>query len=435
MARPIGNVEQLPVTTPRSATGPPQFTTTMVTTTITARTMATTRTTTRLSTTSTSTQRPIVTAPSLNRNTSIMITAMPITTKSLTTTPMSRMMPVMTTSITTTSITTTSGPRMTTSLTTMATSLPTMTTSLPTMTTSLPTMTTSLPIMTTSFMAVTTAPMPTIITPTDLNLTKSNTTKLSFTLTKKHFLNETSEDFSLKKTPIQSALSIAQHIENVQMIFFSVAGFFVTVFLGFVSYELFVACKFCQKLKKKSEPIYATIPKKSLTKKPLKTDNIQSVANFEPRPISPTLPVLSFVDRLSKLEFFFSQKKNSTAHDNLTNVVTNESTETAKVHKPYVLCPSFVFGEMPVEVNETFSNIAPLQTVSIERSGLDLKNVVVSYTNENYVPPSSLPKLPPLHFQTFKRPNRKKSIDNVIESNFDSIELAPDQANVDNSLM
>ena len=428
MARPIGNVEQLPVTTPRSATGPPQFTTTMVTTTITARTMATTRTTTRLSTTSTSTQRPIVTGPSLNRTTSIMITAMPITTKSLTTTPMSRMMPVMTTSITTTSITTTSGPRMTTSLTTMATSLPTMTTSLPTMTT-------SLPIMTTSFMAVTTTPMPTIITPTDLNWTKSNTTKLSFTLTKKHFLNETSEDFSLKKTPIQSALSIAQHIENVQMIFFSVAGFFVTVFLGFVSYELFVACKFCQKLKKKSEPIYATIPKKSLTKKPLKTDNIQSVANFEPRPISPTLPVLSFVDRLSKLEFFFSQKKNSTAHDNLTNVVTNESTETAKVHKPYVLCPSFVFGEMPVEVNETFSNIAPLQTVSIERSGLDLKNVVVSYTNENYVPPSSLPKLPPLHFQTFKRPNRKKSIDNVIESNFNSIELAPDQTNVDNSLM
>ena len=124
---------------------------------------------------------------------------------------------------------------------------------------------------------------------------------------------------------------------------------------------------------------------------------------------------------------------------------SNASTETAKIHKPYVLSPSFVFGDITNEeevIKDSFVTSVPLKTFKINQAELDLKNVMVSYTNENYVPPSSLPKLPPLHFHTFKRPNQLKPknvnsinpvVDSVelapsqIESNVDSIELAPNQ--------
>ena len=170
-------------------------------------------------------------------------------------------------------------------------------------------------------------------------------------------------------------------------------------------------------------------------------DNIQAVATFEPRPISPTLTYSSFVNRISKLKKISFKKKNSVPLDTLAKNVTNANTETAKVHKPYVLLPSFVFGEELVNqdiANETFTNFAPLKTSRMDQSGLDLKNVIVSCTNENYVPPSSLPKLPPLHFHTFKRPSNSKSkkrhsIPNA--SNFETIELAPDQSCVDNLIV
>ena len=88
--------------------------------------------------------------------------------------------------------------------------------------------------------------------------------------------------------------------------------------------------------------------------------------------------------------------------------------------------------------NETFFNSMPSNTVKKNnrkngQTGLDLQDVVLSYTNENYVPPSSLPRLPPLVFHTFKRPtslkpNSKRS--NAIKSDPDIIELAPDQTSL-----
>ena len=78
-----------------------------------------------------------------------------------------------------------------------------------------------------------------------------------------------------------------------------------------------------------------------------------------------------------------------------------------------------MFGENTNEVNnDTFFKSVPL----------GLENVVFSQADENYVPPSSLPNLPPLIFQTFKRPNCRKvekTCSNPVALNFDAIELAP----------
>ena len=107
--------------------------------------------------------------------------------------------------------------------------------------------------------------------------------------------------------------------------------------------------------------------------------------------------------------------------------VKNDNQETAGIHKPYVLSPSFVFSEVVDEeivTNESFVNS---QIAKINHSIFDLENVVVSYTNENYVPPSALPNLPPLLFHTFKKkpkPKVKLVKPNVL--NPDSIEIAPE---------
>ena len=77
-----------------------------------------------------------------------------------------------------------------------------------------------------------------------------------------------------------------------------------------------------------------------------------------------------------------------------------------------------------IVTNESFVNS---QIAKINHSIFDLENVVVSYTNENYVPPSALPNLPPLLFHTFKKkpkPKVKLVKPNVL--NPDSIEIAPE---------
>ena len=174
----------------------------------------------------------------------------------------------------------------------------------------------------------------------------------------------------------------------------------------------------------------ANIRKKCEKKFP-ETNTTQSVEPSEPRPISPPLPILSFVDKISNLESFFLRKKSIAPLDSPA-VVPDENTETAKIHKPYVLAPSFVFGESineEIVVDETFERSAIVKIQANDPSTVDLKNVVVSFTNENYVPPSSLPKLPPLHFHTFKRPIHLKSKKQFVrpsDANPDAIELAAD---------
>ena len=136
------------------------------------------------------------------------------------------------------------------------------------------------------------------------------------------------------------------------------------------------------------------------------------------------------------MNLFFSRKKTPVIFEDLA---IDESTyvETAKIHKPNVFLPSFVFGEdtQKIEVaNDTFINPLPSKPLNskalkIDQSALDLHNVVVSYTNENYVPPSSLPNLQPLRFQTFKRTNLqtvKPKQTQFTDSNPDAIELCPD---------
>ena len=100
----------------------------------------------------------------------------------------------------------------------------------------------------------------------------------------------------------------------------------------------------------------------------------------------------------------------------------------------FVLLPSFVFDPV-IDTNEVANEtFVPLKTITvtskIDQSALDLKNVVLAYTNENYVPPSSLPKLPPLVFHTFKRPVPLKAKPKKVQTttlDLDSIELASEQ--------
>lgn len=100
-----------------------------------------------------------------------------------------------------------------------------------------------------------------------------------------------------------------------------------------------------------------------------------------------------------------------------------------------------MFGEEKeeIEIVETFFKTAPTlkklskKNLEIDQAVVDLKTVVETYNNDNYVPPSSLPKMPPLLFHTFKRSNatnvskNKDKLAETINSNFDAIEIAPDQ--------
>ena len=168
-----------------------------------------------------------------------------------------------------------------------------------------------------------------------------------------------------------------------------------------------------------------------------KNSNPTSVETLKLQPISPPLTSVSFVDRIAKIRFLFSKKPKVTPFENPPGV-TSAHTETASIHKPFVLAPSFVFGENIAEqtvFNETFGYSVPSKRIEkknlkMDQSVLDLAKVVVSYTKEDYVPPSSLPQLPPLLFHTFKRPShvkpKEKSV-TLINSNLDAIELAPDQ--------
>ena len=191
---------------------------------------------------------------------------------------------------------------------------------------------------------------------------------------------------------------------------------------------------------KKKEPIYETIPLKRMSLFNgwvKKNSNPTSVETPKLQPISPPLTSVSFVDRIAKMKFLFSKKPNITPFEN-SPALTSAHTETASIHKPFVLAPSFVFGENIEEqtvFNETFGYSVPSKKIEkknlkMDQSVLDLAKVVVSYTKEDYVPPSSLPQLPPLLFHTFKRPNHikpKEKIVTLINSNPDAIELAPDQ--------
>ena len=144
---------------------------------------------------------------------------------------------------------------------------------------------------------------------------------------------------------------------------------------------------------------------------------------------------MSFVDKIAKVKLFFSKNTTITPLENLV-AVTSPLTETATIHKPFVLAPSFVFGENIDDqkvFNETFGYSVPSKriekkTSEMDKAVLDLENVVVSYTKENYVPPSALPKLPPLLFHTFKRPPHVKPKEKVVtcNANPDAIELADD---------
>ena len=196
----------------------------------------------------------------------------------------------------------------------------------------------------------------------------------------------------------------------------------MATFFGFAIYECYVAFKFFYSRGTKNEPIYATIPLKRMAKKSAVEKNpkveLPVIVESPPRPISPTLPMLSFADRIAKFETFFSRTKKP-ALPKAPAPVESAHVETAKIHKPYVSLPSFVFGENTNEVNnDTFFKSVPL----------GLENVVFSQADENYVPPSSLPNLPPLIFQTFKRPNCRKvekTCSNPVALDFDAIELAP----------
>ena len=280
MARPIENVKPVTTTTPRS------FTTTFTTTRLITTTLRPTTTTPRLLTTTST-----MTTPRLLTTTSTMTTPRPITTtlRLITTTPSS----------------------MTEGTVEPWTHLPSSMTegtvepwthSPSSMTESTVEPWTHLPSPMTEG---TLEPWLTNYTSTDLDIPENNLTNIDF-------INETINNSSFEKRPTSSALFLVKHIEIVQMIVFSLAIFFVAVFWGFISYEMFVAFRFCYKLNNKNEPIYATISKKCKSKskktvdeKNVETDNIQSSVPFEPRPISPTLPALSFSDRISKLEFFF----------------------------------------------------------------------------------------------------------------------------------
>ena len=292
-------------------------------------------------------------------------------------------------------------------------------------------------VFTTDFaIAETTARLPTSSAwPLTSTLTSDFTTDFVSAETTFNETNKTNADPSEKKSPSPAALNILKHIQNIQSIMFSVAGFFLAILFGFACYETYVVYQLFFKCEKKTEPIYATIPTKPLVL-------LEKSSESCPRSISPASTILSFADRIAKFEFFFSKKKiHETPLDHQTVTVTAH-TETAKIHKPYVSPPSFVFNETANDeqelTNETFFNSMPSNTVKKNnrkngQTGLDLQDVVLSYTNENYVPPSSLPRLPPLVFHTFKRPtslkpNSKRS--NAIKSDPDIIELAPDQTSL-----
>ena len=259
---------------------------------------------------------------------------------------------------------------------------------------------------------------------TPLPLTTSASTKTLILDNDNNLLNKTSADLIFENTLPYTALDIFGHIENVKTLVFSITGFFAAVFLGFVCYESFVVYRFCFKTQKQVEPIYETIPLKSLPslkkslKNPVKTSNSQIKESTELRPISPPLASLSFFNKMALLENFFSKKNKNVTIDQLA--VTSADTETAKIHKPYVLAPSFVFNTSNDEVdvnNESFfrpvlsTTTVPEKSLATDGVALDFTNVMMSCTNENYMPPSSLPKLQPLLFHTFKRPGPlKKSV-------------------------
>ena len=310
---------------------------------------------------------------------------------------------------------------------------PASTTLKPVLTTLKPASTTLKPVLTTLKLVLTTSQSASVTPNPDLTTSQSAS------------VTPNPDKSNLGKNPSQAALTILNYVYSAKMIVFSFTGFFSAILFGFACYESYVVYAFCHKVKKQNEPIYATIPLKSLPelsifcakKKTEKSNSPKSnvIPETHPRPILPTPPVLSFVERVAKFDLFFSNKKTPVLPTNQVSGA-NADTETAKIHKPYVPLPSFVFNAADDEIeiaNETFVTSVPLKSnemnaPKVDQSFLDLQNVIVSYTNENYVPPSSLPRMPPLIFQTFKKPNGEKSIEKRlrrIEPNPDAIELAP----------
>ena len=279
--------------------------------------------------------------------------------------------------------------------------------------------------------------------PTTTLETNSPSNNVEKILINDEFTNNTNEDLSLSYNTSENSLLVVGHITIVFILTFSLAGFFVVICVGFACFEIFVICKSCKKSENNKEPIYSTIShrplanlKKQFFRKNSKTSNAVSKTTpkaLPPRPISPTLPMVTFADRFAKLNLFFCKTKNSVDVDFQADV-ESASTDIARIHKPYVCSPSFVFGKMVDEDNgvpELFVNsvkTSKAESLKMDQSFLDLKTVVMSYTNENYVPPSALPNLPPLLFHTFKKPDSEKlkvKSAKPIDLNFDSIELAP----------
>ena len=132
------------------------------------------------------------------------------------------------------------------------------------------------------------------------------------------FVNDTYVNNTSLKNSFSLALAIATHIENAQAIIFSITGFFLAILVGFTCYEIFVVGKYCYQKRKPIEPIYATVSinrmaniRKLFARKNSEVVSSQAdkTPDAIPRPISPPLPSLSFVERIAKLEIFFSKKK------------------------------------------------------------------------------------------------------------------------------